>query len=334
VETSNITERRSERPTLFHEFLQEFPSAWKAIPHKGLFTALFVIWTVFFEFFGSSIFGYFNSLYLFMSYSYMGPDDSHGFILPLVVLALFWWKRNQLKECETRLWLPGTGFFLLAILIHVVGYVIQQPRISMISLFFGWYALIGMVWGPSVFRASFFPMILFVFGIPLGTIAEMITVPLRLVATKITTILAGDILGMNIVQRGTQIIDLSGSFQFEVAAACSGLRSLTAVLALCTIYSFMNFNSSWRRVLLVGAGFPLAIVGNVLRLLTLIMVSEAFGHARGEAFHDSTFFSLLPYIPALLGIMALGHFLREKKNDPKPPKEPPSSNFAGVEQPA
>ena len=140
--------------------------------------------------------------------------------------------------------------------------------------------------------------------------------------------MAGDILGMNIAQRGTQIIDLNGNFQFEVAAACSGLRSLTAVLALCTIYAFMNFKGTARRIAMIAAAFPLAVMGNVLRLLTLIMVSEAFGRERGEAFHDSTFFSLLPYIPAILGIMALGHFLREKK------PEPADHNLTGMEQPA
>jgi len=328
VETSDIADQKSARPTLFQEFIQEFPAVWKSIPRKGLFTLLFVLWTVFFEFFGTTTVGYFNSLYLFMNFSYLSPDDAHGFIIPLVVLGLFWWKRNELKELPSRLWLPGTAFLILAILIHIVGYVVQQTRVSMVGLFFGWYAIIGMIWGPAILRASFFPMCLFAFAIPLGTIAELITVPLRLMATKITTILAGDILGMNIVQRGTQIIDLNGNFQFEVAAACSGLRSLTAVLALCTIYTFMNFNSTPRRLLMVAAGIPLAVLGNVLRLLTLIMVSEAFGRARGEAFHDSTVFSLLPYIPAILGIMALGHFLREKKTESTVPK------FSGLEQPA
>jgi exosortase len=328
VETSDIAEQRSARPTLFQEFIQEFPGVWKSIPNKGLFTLLFVIWTVFFEYFGTTTVGYFNSLYLFMNYSYLSPDDAHGFLIPLVVLALFWWKRNEIKELPSRLWLPGSAVLIIAIFLHVLGYIVQQPRVSMLGLFFGWYALIGMVWGPAILRASFFPMCLFAFAIPLGTIAELITVPLRLVATKITTILAGDILGMNIAQRGTQILDLNGNFQFEVAAACSGLRSLTAVLALCTIYSFMNFKSTPRRVFMVAAGFPLAIFGNVLRLLTLIMVSEAFGRTRGEAFHDSTVFSLLPYIPAIVGIMALGHFLREKKTEPESPK------FSGLQQPA
>jgi hypothetical protein len=91
-----MTKEQSARPTLFQEFIQEFPSVWKSIPNKGLFMALFVVWTVFFEFFGISIYGYFNSLYFYMSLAYQSPDDAHGFIMPVAVLALFWWKRDEL----------------------------------------------------------------------------------------------------------------------------------------------------------------------------------------------------------------------------------------------
>src|SRR3954467_2791250 len=108
-----MTKEQSARPTLFQEFIQEFPSVWKSIPNKGLFMALFVVWTVFFEFFGISIYGYFNSLYFYMSLAYQSPDDAHGFIMPVAVLALFWWKREDLKQLQSRLWLPGIG--LLAI---------------------------------------------------------------------------------------------------------------------------------------------------------------------------------------------------------------------------
>src|SRR6185503_1970376 len=114
-------------------------------------------------------------------------------------------------------------------------------------------------------RASFFPMCLFAFAIPIGVLAETITVPLRLLATHITTFLAGNVLAMNIAQQGTQIVDLNGNFNFEVAAACSGLRSLTAILALCTIYGFTSYKANIRRFIMVLSGFPLAVMGNVLR---------------------------------------------------------------------
>jgi exosortase/archaeosortase family protein len=91
------------------------------------------------------------------------------------------------------------------------------------------------------------------------------------------------------------------------------VRSLTAVLALCTIFAFMNFQKFGRIALLIAAGFPLAVLGNVTRLLVIIIVSEAFGQKAGQYVHDSSVFSLLPYVPPIVGIMVIGHWLREQK---------------------
>jgi exosortase len=157
-------------------------------------------------------------------------------------------------------------------------------------------------------------MCLFVFAVPLNTLAETMTFPLRMLATKASCFLAGDILGINVVNRGTQIFDPSGSFQFEVAAACSGLRSLTAIMALCTIYAFMNLACPARRIVMLASGFPLAVLANVVRLLTIIIVSEAFGQRYGQMVHDSTWFSLLPYVPAIFGVVAIGRLLKERPN--------------------
>src|SRR5688500_18761205 len=199
-----------------------------------------------------------------------------------------------------------------ALLVHIVGYLAQQTRISIAAFYFGIYALIGLVWGWSALKATFFPMCLFAFALPLGTLAETITFPLRLLATAVTGGIATTVLGIEVIHTGTIIYDPSGRFQYEVAAACGGLRSLSAVLALCTIFGFMNFKRYRNRLILVLAGIPLAILANMSRLLGLIIISEAFGMEVGMKTHDSTWFSLMPYVPAIIGVVLLGHWLREQ----------------------
>jgi len=49
--------------------------------------------------------------------------------------------------------------------------------------------------------------------------------------------------GTDLVRDGTQLMDADHTFGYEVAAACSGIRSLTALLALTTIYGFVTFKS-------------------------------------------------------------------------------------------
>jgi len=339
-----MTAEKSERPSALAEFLRDFPGVWRSMPGKGLFMLLLVPWVLLFEFLGNSTFGYINthSLFGWAFYAYRShTDDEHGQLIPFLVLALFWWKRKELAEIRTAPWPPGLLLVAFALFLHVAGYLSQQTRISLAAFYFGIYALIGVVWGWQALKASFFPMCLFAFALPLGTLAETITFPLRLLATKITGLVSTSALGINVIYQGTLIYDPSGAFQYEVAAACGGLRSLTAVLALCTIYAFMNFQKHRNRVIMIAAAFPLAILGNITRLLGIIIVSEAFGFKAGQMVHDNTFFSLLPYAPPIIGIMLFGHFLREQKPGeavenpvlPQPPEDPlppgtPEKSFA------
>lgn len=106
------------------------------------------------------------------------------------------------------------------------------------------------------------------------------------------------------------IFDAGRTFEYDVAPACSGIRSLTALLALTTIYGFMNFTPTWKRLLVVAAAVPLAVLGNMMRLLGIIVIAEAFGQHAGMKFHDNAGF--VTFLVALGGVFGLGWLLREK----------------------
>jgi exosortase len=331
-----MTVEKSEGLSALEEFRRDFPGVWKSIPFKGVFISLLVLWVLLFEFLGNSTFGYINthSLFGWTFYAYLSSaDDEHGFYIPLIVFALLWWKRADFRDLKVQPWLPGLVLIAFCLLMHLAGYFAQQTRISLAAFYFGLYALCGVVWGPRVLKAAFFPMCLFLFALPLGTLAETITFPLRIFATTVTSTLANTVLGINVIHRGTLIYDPSGAYQYEVAAACGGLRSLTAVLAICTIYGFMNFKKTRNRIIMLAAGVPLAIAGNMTRLMGIIIVSEGFGQKYGQIVHDNTWFSLIPYIPPILGIVVVGHFLREQSPSEqveKPVIEPPHAELSAT----
>ena len=64
---------------------------------------------------------------------------------------------------------------------------------------------------------------------------------------------------------------------------------------------------------MIASAFPLAVAANVLRLVSIIIASEVFNPAAGRFIHESGWISLLPYIPAIIGMLFLGHWLRENK---------------------
>jgi exosortase len=302
-------------PSLGAEFVQ----CWAQLPNKGLFFSLLAAWLLLFQFLGNCTFGYIDTAsllhWMFNAYNNGDKSDEHGLFIPVVVLVLFWLKRKQLLALPNRVWWPALLLLGFALALHSAGYLVQQQRVSIVALFVGIYALMGLAWGPAWLRASFFPFFLFAFCVPIATVGEPITFPLRVLVCKIVPAIS-PILGIDVVRTGTALSNPAGTYQYEVAAACSGLRSLVAILCIATIYAFLTFEKSWKRILIMAAAFPLAVVGNVLRMMFIVVAAEVFDQSTGNFVHENWFFSLIPYIPAIGGVMLLGHWLRERNPEP------------------
>jgi exosortase len=169
------------------------------------------------------------------------------------------------------------------LLLHVVGFASQQQRLSVLAFFLGLYGLTGLAWGRHWLAASFFPFFLLAFCIPVGEFAGSLTMPLRLLVAHIVEIIGHLGLAPDLVRQGTQLFDEQHTFGYEVAAACSGIRSLVALLALSTIYGFLAFKTPWKRGVMMLIALPLAVLGNVMRLCFTIIVAETFGQRAGKA---------------------------------------------------
>ena len=329
------SEKTAEAPK--PSVMDEISRLWAGLPNKPLFLVLLGTWLIFFQFLGNSTFGYVDthSLYSWMNYAYStSKDDELGYIIPLIVLGLCYWKRDDLLAVPKRNWWPALALVVFALAIHLIGYVIQQTRVSIVGFYLGIYALTGLVWGPGWLKASFFPCLLFAFGVPVGTMAETVTVPLSHLAADITSWICSTLLGIDIFQQGVQIWDDQGKYKYAIAAACSGLRSLIVTLAFFTVYGFVSFRKVWKTLLIVLSAFPLAVAGNVFRLTLIIFAAEMVetakpgsGQAAGDFVHDNGILSLLPYVPAFIGVLTLGRIIKEDDR-PQPETDAPSPKEA------
>jgi len=284
------------------------------MPDKGLFLLLLAAWTTLFHIWGNATFGVFGrptpSLFEWTYLVYnSSEDDFHGFLVLPGVLVLLFLKRDELLALPKRIWWPALALVVSAALLHVAGYLVQQPRVSIVAFFLGLYGLTGLVWGWAWMRATFFPMFLFAFCVPLGAVSDPLTFPLRMVVTKLSVFISRVLLGIPVLQDGVQIFSPTGGFRYEVAAACSGIRSLTSLLALTLIYAFLSFRSNWRRLLMVTLSVPLAILSNTLRLIAVIIAGEAFGQDAGMAIE--TKFGFITFLFAMVGVFVLGWWMRE-----------------------
>lgn len=302
--------------------LDEAISIWRNTPNRTGLLVLLIGWTALFQWLGNSTLGYVDTTSMFSWWHWSvsrAPDEEHAYLMPFAVVALLWMRRDDLARLEKCVWLPGLAVLLLAVVMHILGYLIQQTRLSVVAYSLGLLAICGLMLGRRWMLAAVFPFSLLLFSVPMGSgMTEVVSFPLRLVATKITAIFCDYILGIHVVQNGTQLLDAGGTYQYEVAAACSGIRSLTAIVAFSVIYGFVAFNSAWRRMAIVASAVPLAVVANVFRLTFIVIAAEAFGQDAGNFVHENWFFSILPYIPAIAGMLALGWWLNEdRKSQPK-----------------
>jgi exosortase len=321
---------------VLEDFRLDFQDCWHRLPNKGFFFVLLAAWLALFQYLGNSTLGYVHSasLFRFMSDAYhpylLGwlrtldldaisnwmsqSDEGHCVLVPFLVLGLFWWKRKELLALPLRMWWPGLSLVALALLLHIFAFLVQQPKLSIIALFTGLYGLMGMAWGPAWLRAGFFPFFLLFFCVPLGDQAQPVTFRLRLLVCRLVEFVGNSLLAIDVQREGTMLSNPVNHYQYEVAAACSGMRSLMATFGLATLYAFLGFRSYWRRVLLIASALPLAVLGNLARMLTIIVAAELGGQEWGNRVHDGGpvgIFSLLPYVPAFLGLIGLGYVLRE-----------------------
>lgn len=336
---------------ILEDFRLDFLGFWQRLPDKTVFFVLLAAWFALFQFIGNSTLGYVNSPSLFKwtysAYQSKLTEDAWCVFVPVIVLALMWWKRDELLKQPLRMWWPGLLMIGLAVFFHLVGFAGQQPKVSIVAFFVGIYGMMGLVWGPAFLRASFFPFCLFVFSIPLGDLATPITFRLRLLVCQLVEGISHYILQVDILREGTALKDPTGKYQYEVAAACSGIRSLIAIIGLGVAYGMLAFRSHWKRGLIIASAFPLAIMGNTLRMLFIVIASEIAPMFHGLSLFGMSFkgdpqewgnyvheggpvgiFSLLPYILAFVGMFAIGYWLGDKKAEPVPGTSPAAAPAA------
>ena len=313
--SASMIQHTAQPMTALAQFRSELADFWQKMPGIGWFLVLSALWSILFIFLGNATFGYVDTPSLFGWLDWVcsrKSGDEHIPYVLLAVLVLFWRKRVELVETPKRMWWPGLTLVLLGMFFHLLGHsAFQECRFSLVGFFVGLYGLMGVVWGPKFLQATFFPFLLFSFFLPIGgTLGDKLTFPLRLLATNITAHLSHGI-GIGVIQEGTRIFDANGSFTYEVAAECSGIRSLTVTMMVATIYAFVGLRTWWRRGVMLGAAIPLAVAANVVRLLTIIIAAETFGQTAGNTVHESWWMSLVPYVPMFLGIYGLGRWLNE-----------------------
>jgi len=210
-----------------------------------------------------------------------GADYSHGYLIPFVSLFVVWYKREELMAAPKKICMLGLYVIIAALCIHWLGAKMQQTRLSLMSLIMLIWGIPFYFYGWSVARILIFPCSYLIFCVPLNFL-DALAGPLQMIATTISHSMLN---GMDIeCQRvGTQLI--SPHFQLNVEAPCSGLRSLLAMTALTAVYAYFTQKGFVKKWLLFLFSIPIAVAGNIGRIISIAVVSITAGQQFGAGLH-------------------------------------------------
>lgn len=279
-----------------------------------------------FHFFGNATRGYIqsDSLFFWWASQWWDPaaESEHGWLI-LGLSAWLLWRNLRNEEgggrkaeggqTQRESGVPRSAFsvplaaLLGGLALHLLGYAVQQTRVSIVGfLLFTWGVLAlggGRRWG----RAAAFPLAFMVFAIPLNVL-DTVGFFLRVGVTDVAYAMARG-LGLDVVRNGTQLLSPDGSYNYDVAAACSGVRSLMALAALSLLLGYLSFRAWWARALIGLLCFPYAFVGNVVRIFAIIIAAEWQGERAGTIVHE--WFGFLIFV-IVLGLVQATIWLLEK----------------------
>ena len=232
-------------------------------------------------------------------------DYSHGFIVVIFAGYLLWHGREHWKQTEIRPSIAGLLWIAVAmatLILGTFGAELFLARVSFVLLLGG---LVVYFLGWKMLRAVAAPWAVLFLMIPLPVIVfNEIALPLQFLASK----LAGntlDLLGVPALREGN-VITLP-SISLNVVEACSGIRSLMALITLAIFYGLLMEKRVWVRTLLVVLAIPLAVGINSLRIVGSGLLGQNFGKEYAEGFFHE--FSGLVVFAATLVALVLLHAL-------------------------
>jgi exosortase A len=197
---------------------------------------------------------------------------AHAFLVPPIALWLAWRRRDALAllSPSPQPWvlLPMAAIGLLWLMGELVA-VNAATQFALVALI---VLAVPMVLGTAIARELMFPLGFMFFAVPIG---EFMT-PTMIAWTADATILALRWTGIPVYREGMQFIIPSGNW--SVVEACSGVRYLIASFMVGTLFAYLNYRSTKRRLLFVGVSILVPIVANWMRAYMIVMLGHLSGN--------------------------------------------------------
>ncbi|MBS0360305.1 MAG: exosortase V, partial [Proteobacteria bacterium] len=213
---------------------------------------------------------------------------AHG---PIVLAVGAWLLVRGLTAAKSQ-FAPGSlALALVGLVVSLAFYVFGRAFDFMTFEAAGLYgAGVSLLYsriGLRALTALWFPVGYLAFLIPPPHWAmDQVTAPLKqFVSSAAMNILSG--VGIPVSHEGVTIY--VGSYRLLVEDACSGMNSLIGLIAVSLLYIYLLRGSKARyAALLTATTIPIAILGNIIRIMALILMTYFGGDELAQGFLHET----------------------------------------------
>jgi exosortase D (VPLPA-CTERM-specific) len=249
------------------------------VPFAGVLSDLYGVWTV-------------------------QPEYSHGIMIPVLSAFLVWRQRHELRGLTlTGSW-AGLVLIAAGLGLRFLGQLTTMQTLGHYAFLLVLYGLVLGFTGWPVFRRLWMPLLILVFAVPLPSfLNNALSLKLQLWSSAIGVwfIRAA---GVSVLLEGN-VIDL-GSYQLEVAQACSGLRYLFPLMTLAFIVAYVFRGPMWKRITIFLVSIPITVLMNSLRIAAIGITVDRWGARMAEgALHDFEGWLVFMFSTAALVLVAL-----------------------------
>jgi exosortase len=212
----------------------------------------------------------------------VNPYYKHGFIVVLASAALAGFKivKSQPTTDKTRQWI----YFLAAgVILYLTGWAIGLNYLKTVPVFFLLLSVAYLFENRVPAHSLRFPLLFPIIAIPIPFLPELTAFLQFAMAGLSTGIL--QIFGYEIYAEGA-LIHLPNA-TFLIAEPSSGIQSLIALLTLMIPVVYFSKTTPRKKTFLYLLIVPVAMLGNLLRIVTLFLVGYYYGEATAADFwHD------------------------------------------------
>ena len=197
---------------------------------------------------------------------------AHAFLVLPISLWLFWRQRQALAQQvpQPAAWvLPA---FAAAALVWLLGELVAVNSVTQLALVAMVVLAVPAVLGVRVAWVVLFPLLFLFFSAPVGEFL----LPTLIGWTADFTVMALRLSGIPVLREGNQFQIPTGNW--SVVDACSGVRYLIASFMVGTLFAYLNYRSTRRRLIFAVVSILVPVLANWLRAYMIVMLGHLSGN--------------------------------------------------------